>query len=438
MDIEKISITDIKPADYNPRQISKDELQKLTNSINEFGLVDPIIINLQNNKIIGGHQRYEVLLNKYMLDGEFKDNNELYLLRFGDIGWAFTSTDMAIKSEEHEKALNLALNKISGEWDLPKLNILLDELDMSGFDIRLTGFELEDLNVDDLLDGLTEDETGLTEHEQDEYLPDEEITVNVKIGDKYKLGRHTLRCGDSSQMDNINDLLQEAQIDLILTDAPYGINIVNVNGEVSAPAAVGFDDTRGEVGVEGMVKARKYKPVLNDDKPFNPELILQLNAPSILFGANNFSSKLPDNPKWLVWCKKPLNAAGETINTDNGFSDVELAWTNLKGKSCNIYHYLWSGLLREGSRDLELMARVHPTQKPVGLLINILNDYSKENDNILDLYGGSGSTLIACEETNRNCYMMELDPYYCQVIINRWEDFTGQNAELISTEEDAE
>lgn len=118
-------------------------------------------------------------------------------------------------------------------------------------------------------------------------------------------------------------------------------------------------------------------------------------------------------------------------NNDN-FSDVELAWTNIEGKTCKLYHYLWSGLLREGNRDLELKERIHPTQKPVGLLINILNDYSNEGDNILDLYGGSGSTLIACEEINRNCFMMELDPYYCQLIINRWEDFTGEKATKIN------
>ena len=182
----------------------------------------------------------------------------------------------------------------------------------------------------------------------------------------------------------------------------------------------------GTVGVPGVVQAKRYKPILNDDKPYDPTILLELNVDSIIWGANNFASKLPDSPKWLVWYKKPMDNA----NNDN-FSDVELAWTNIKGKMCKMYHYLWSGLLREGNRKMELKERVHPTQKPVGLLINILNDYSDINNNILDLYGGSGSTLIACEETNRNCYMMELDPYYCQVIINRWEEFTGKKAEKI-------
>lgn len=139
MKIEKIRINDIKPAEYNPRTITSDELQKLTNSINEFGLVDPIIINLKNNKIIGGHQRYEVLINQHMLNGDFY--GELNLIRMGDIGWIFTETDLTIPDENHEKALNLALNKIRGEWDLIKLGDILDELELNEFNITLTGFD---------------------------------------------------------------------------------------------------------------------------------------------------------------------------------------------------------------------------------------------------------------------------------------------------------
>lgn len=150
MEIEKIKITDIKPAEYNPRQITSEELTKLTNSISTFGLVDPIIINLKNNKIIGGHQRYEVLINQHMLNNDFY--GELNLIRMGDIGWIFTETDLKVEDEDHEKALNLALNKISGEWDFEKLGEILDELTVNDFNIELTGFddiELESMNTED-------------------------------------------------------------------------------------------------------------------------------------------------------------------------------------------------------------------------------------------------------------------------------------------------
>ena len=200
---------------------------------------------------------------------------------------------------------------------------------------------------------------------------------------------------------------------------------MNKTGKIGGGGPLGFAprSEKGIVGRPGIVKPRAYKPVINDDKPYDPELLLELDVPSVLFGANNFSSRLPDRSRWLVWFKKPKE------NNHNTFSDCELAWTNLDGKSVKMYSYLWSGLLREGNRKDELTARVHPTQKPVGLLKNIINDVFTEHDkNILDLYGGSGSTLIAAESTNNNCYMMEIDPYYCQIIIDRWEEYTGQKA----------
>ena len=438
MEIVKVDINELISPEYNPRQITDEEMEKLKNSINEFGYISPIIVNKHNNHIIGGNQRC------------------LALKQLG-----YTMIDVIYINEpdiNKEKALNIRLNNLSGEWDMPKLEKVIDELKMEKFDITLTGFDIDnvesfdDLEVNnipfnetiasDLNTGLkpetnTPQDTDepITTHKEDEYaggLTDDDVTV--KIGDVYVLGNHRLMCGDSSDRQNIDILIDKDKIDLILTDPPYGINIVNTNGNIGGNAPLGFkgeiererEQLIGTVGTPGVVQAKKYKPILNDDKPYDPTILLELNVDSIIWGANNFASKLPDSPKWLVWYKKPMNNA----NNDN-FSDVELAWTNIKGKMCKMYHYLWSGLLREGNRKMELKERVHPTQKPVGLLINILKDYTDVNMNILDLYGGSGSTLIACEETNRNCYMMELDPYYCQVIINRWEEFTGKKAEKI-------
>lgn len=138
--IESVNIEDIKPADYNPRKMEDDEFQKLKESINEFGLVDPIIINLDNNKIIGGHQRYDVLYKTYQ-DNNDEYTGELFLIRLGKIGWVFNNTDLNIKDENHEKALNIALNKISGEWDNNKLSELIGDLNLTGFNINLTGFD---------------------------------------------------------------------------------------------------------------------------------------------------------------------------------------------------------------------------------------------------------------------------------------------------------
>ena len=444
MEIVKVDINELISPEYNPRQITDNEMEKLKNSINEFGYVAPIIVNKHNNHIVGGNQRYEALkqLGYTMIDVIYIDEPDI----------------------NKEKALNIRLNNLSGEWDMPKLEKVIDELKMEKFDITLTGFDIDnvesfdDLEVNnipfnetiasDLNMGLKPEinqsnaDEPVTTHKEDEYagrLTDDDVTV--KIGDVYVLGNHRLMCGDSCDRQNIDILIDKDKIDLILTDPPYGINIVNTNGKIEGgkpdnQGIVGYSapvhfkervrDLTGTVETPGVVQAKRYKPILNDDKPYDPTILLELNVDSIIWGANNFASKLPDSPKWLVWYKKPMDKAN-----NNNFSDVELAWTNIKGKMCKLYPYLWSGLLREGNRKMELKERVHPTQKPVGLLINILNDYSDINNNILDLYGGSGSTLIACEETNRNCYMMELDPYYCQVIINRWEEFTGKKAEKI-------
>lgn len=449
MIVETVKIDDLISPEYNPRHITPEALESLKQSIDEFGYIDPLIVNQVNMHVVGGNQRLECLK---ALDYE---EVEVIFINEPDIN--------------REKAINIRLNNSSGDWDIGKLDTIFNDLEIEGFDLTLTGFATENLQPFETSDEDTDIPTSetipsdlntglkpetkqsnadepVTTHKEDEYaggLTDDDVTV--KIGDVYVLGNHRLMCGDSSDRQNIDILIDKDKIDLILTDPPYGINIVNTNGKirgetshnqgtvgVSAPVSFKGEREReraltGTVGSPGVVQAKRYKPILNDDKPYDPTILLELNVDSIIWGANNFASKLPDSPKWLVWYKKPMDKA----NNDN-FSDVELAWTNIKGKMCKMYHYLWSGLLREGNRKMELKERVHPTQKPVGLLINILNDYSDINNNILDLYGGSGSTLIACEETQRNCYMMELDPYYCQVIINRWEHYTGQKAVKIN------
>lgn len=149
-DFEYININELKPAEYNPRTISEEEYNKLINSIREYGLVDPVIINLaNNNRVIGGHQRLKALIDENKKTGAYEN---LLLLKRGDIGWVFTDNLLEVKDDTHEKALNIALNKISGEWDYPKLNDLLEEISLdTNFDIKLTGFDnldIEELDTD--------------------------------------------------------------------------------------------------------------------------------------------------------------------------------------------------------------------------------------------------------------------------------------------------
>ncbi len=184
--LERINLLDIEPADYNPRKMNNEEYSKLSRSINDYGLVDPIIINLKNNKIVGGHQRYNVLLNEYTSNHK---NKELFLLRLGDIGWAFTSNDLKIPTEEHEKALNIALNQsnLMGEWDDEKLSFVLQELSDVNFDLDMTGFEDYelDLYLDDNMENFTFNDNMETVYDKDDNdLPSDYMDITGDTGDR--------------------------------------------------------------------------------------------------------------------------------------------------------------------------------------------------------------------------------------------------------------
>ena len=174
IEVEKIKITDLIPSDYNPRIMPENESTKLRNSLETFGLVDPIVINLKNNHIIGGHQRFEVLIDQHLEDNKIFD--ELNLIKLGDIGWVFTDTDLKVESDDHEKALNLVLNKISGEWDTEKLYLVLDELEVNNFDIDLTGFDGfdEEMEFKGLLDKMQFNDPSSQSHKSESQPSDEE------------------------------------------------------------------------------------------------------------------------------------------------------------------------------------------------------------------------------------------------------------------------
>lgn len=391
MKFEKIKLTDITPAHYNPRQITTTQKTQLRNSLETFGLVDPIIINTKNNTIIGGHQRYDTILDQYMEKGEFTPT--LNLIRLGDIGWVFTDTDIKIESEEHEKALNIALNRIQGEWDTSKLEEIFQDLTLNGFDTELTGFtnlEISELEIEQV----NLNETLETEVTEDEYEPEPELEVTVKQGDIYQLGQHRLMCGDSTIKTDIVKLIDGNTIDMIFTDPPYGMSAVSKSGVLS----------------------EKYKTdILNDDSPdvaiksFNLAKQMFPNITHIWFGANYYCTSDMANECWIIWDKN--NGASDQ-------TDCELAYTNFRSAA------------RMFTMASEKKNRVHPTQKPIRLYEAIFNKFQNKGtfNNVLDLFGGGGSTLIYAEQTNRTCYMMELDPYYCQVIINRWENLTGEKA----------
>lgn len=427
-----MKLSDLTPNEKNPRTITDAKLKQLAKAIKEFGSLDGFIWNSKTKRLVSGHQRQKIGTDSQItITKKFSKPT-----RTGTTAVGFVTIDgeqfpyRQVYWDEHtEKAANIAANKGAGEWDTALLTDWMKELNSFDleFDMDLTMFDADEIK--DMtgveVEGYTR--TGPTGVDEDEVS--EKAPARTKLGDGYILGEHRLLCGDSTDIAQVERLMKGEKADMVFTDPPYGISIVK-NNKVGSPAKRGF------VGLDEKARAVEYRAVEyraveGDDKPFDPAFILSLDVPTVvLWGANHYASKLPDKPQWLIWDKKL--ESGKLDN--NNFSDCELAWTNNIALSAKIYRHPWAGMLRKGDRKEELSARVHPTQKPVGMCTEVIQDFSKINDSVIDLFGGSGSTLIACQKTGRKCRMMEIDPHYCDVIVERWEKYTGLKAKLIRTE----
>jgi DNA modification methylase len=238
--------------------------------------------------------------------------------------------------------------------------------------------------------------------EDEDNLPEKDTIIYAKIGDIFLLGRHRLMCGDSTNTSHLSLLLNGKSPDALVTDPPYGINYVPFKNF-------------GKLGKDYLAKYHNYPQVRGDNIRFDPSHLLELAKTLVLFGGNYYADKLPPSPAWLVWDKQGGQEWGDK------FADCELIWTNLPFHA-KIYRCTWKGMVREG----ESGSRYHPTQKPVKLLRDILLDTTAPSDLILDCYGGVGTTLLACEQVDRTCDMMEIEPVYCQIILTRWRQLTGQ------------
>jgi len=367
--IKNIPLKDIKPYSNNPRK--KQNITKVVNSIKEFGFQQPIVVD-KKNIIIVGHSRYEA-------------GKELGLDKVPVI--------IADLSPVKAKAYRIADNRINqdSEWDFSKLKLEFKDISKLDFNLDSLGFEkneLDDLIIDEVK-GFTDDDA----------VPDKSKKPKSKLGEIYQLGHHRVMCGDATKEEDVNKLMNGQKADMVFTDPPYGINL---NTDYS---------TMGN-------KSKKHRPIYGDNKKFN---YFDLGCDEqFWFGGDYYVDTLPKNGSWFVWDKYP------TDQNDKRFgSAFEMIWSKQKHKR-SIYRIM---SLNVGHYKREIIQ--HPTQKPSDLLSKIIDKYSKKNNIILDLFGGSGSTLIACEKTNRNCYMMELDPIYCDVIIKRWEDYTGNKCKLI-------
>ncbi len=400
-----ITLKDLAPNPKNPRTITEEKLAALKRALDEFGDLGGFVFNRRTKRLVGGHQRAKSLPqdSEVVVTRRFKKPTRLGTVAEGYVdvnGEAFKYREVDW-NEIREKAANIAANKGAGEWDKALLGEWFRDLEFA-IDLDLTLFDESEREA-----LLAEPETQVVPTPEDDEVPKAPKKPKTVLGDVYELGSHRLMCGDATEPETIARLLDSDTPDTVFTDPPYGVDVVKRG--------------KGAIGWSNKAKRADYRDVIGDDEPFEPGLILSEfeDAKIVLWGANYYSSRLPDSGRWIVWDKD----RGEGTK----FSDCELAWTNQKGVAIKKFKVTWDGMRREGETGVP---RVHPTQKPVLLCEKILEDL--EAKIVVDLYGGSGSTLIACEKLGLKCRMMELDPAYCDVIVERWESFTGKKAHRIA------
>ena len=392
MVIEKKNTRDLLPADYNPRKDLKPgdaEYEKLKRSITEFGYVEPVIWNKTTGRVVGGHQRLKVLM---------------------DMGITEVECVVVELSEEKEKALNIALNKISGEWDKDKLALLITDLQGTDFDVSLTGFEpaeIDDLFKDSVKDGLKDDDFDVEAE-----LKKPTIT---KSGDVWTLGRHRLVCGDSTKAETFDLLMCGKKANLVVTDPPYNVN---------------YEGNAGKIKNDNMANDAFYEFLLAAFT--NMESVMADDASIYVFHADteglNFRRAFADAGFYLsgtcIWKKQSLVLGRSPYQWQH--EPILFGWKK-KGK------HLWYTGRKESTIwefDKPKKNADHPTMKPIALIAYPILNSSMSNTLVLDAFGGSGSTLIACEQTDRTCYTVELDEKFCDVIVKRYIEQVGTDANV--------
>ena len=436
MNIELRDIDSIRPYDKNPR-INDAAVDAVAASLKEFGFRQPIVVDA-DGVIICGHTRW-------------KAAHKLGLAKVP----VHVAQDL---SPEQVKAYRIADNKTAelAEWDMDLLPIELKDLQAANFDLSMLGFDEEELAH--LLDG--DVQSGLTDPDDVPAPPDEPLT---RKGDLYILGTHRLLCGDSGSEADLDRLMDGQCIQLANCDPPYNVKVEPRSGNAIAAGLSSFagptHHQEMDVALGKSTKATTKK-MRAKDRPLTNDFVSDEDFARLLrawFG--NIARVLEPGRSFYLWAgySNLANYAPALTETELYFSQCvvwDKGWPVLTRKdmmsTCELAFYGW----REGAAhkffgpnnatDLWHIKKdnpqsyVHLTQKPVELAVRAIQYSSLPGENVLDLFGGSGSTLIACEQTGRKAFLMEIDPAYCDVIVNRWEQFTGKKAERVEVAQAAE
>jgi DNA modification methylase len=352
--MQLVNIQEIKNNENNPRIIKDYKFKQLVKSIKEFPemlKLRPIVVNSEMI-VLGGNMRLKACKEAGL--------KEVWILKADEL------------TEEQQREFIVKDNVGFGEWDW---DVLANEWDNQ---------QLEDWG----LDLLPFEEEEVLEAKEDDFDTTPPEIAKTVLGDLYEIGEHRLLCGDSTDSDQVEKLMNEQKPDFIHTDPPYGINYSSENS--------------------GYKTNNKFEVIKNDEEGVDITNLFLFNCPKFIWGANCFPNKLPHRGRWAVWYKR-----GEGAEKALG-SPFELAWIDMNSGYDRFYKIVHGGFVNSDGGK-----RLHPTQKPVKLVDEILNDLAKDSKLILDLFLGSGTTMLASHQLKRKCYGMELDPKYCDVIIKR-------------------
>lgn len=424
MNIQTRKLSELVYAEYNPRKRltpTDPEYRKIARSIDEFGYVDPIIVNADNT-IIGGHQRTTVLKDK---------------------GYDEVSVVVLDLSKEQEKALNVALNKISGEWNLELLKDLLAELDADGYDPTLTGFDLDE--IESLLSQFHEndpvDDDGFDAEEEYRRIAEPE----TQPGDVWHLGAHRLLCGDSTKADDVKRLMGADKARLIVTDPPYNVDYHGAAGSIA-------NDNMGDGAFYGFL-LDAFRNMYAAAEPGAAVYVFHADSEGL-----NFRKAFKDSgflmKQCLVWVKNSLVLGRQDYHwrhepilygwkdgAAHYFTDDRTQTTVMDdSRRANVKRMTKAELVEFVTGYLDAIDStpqsviyndkpsrndLHPTMKPVALVGKLIGNSSKRGWIVGDFFAGSGSTLVACEKLGRESRLIEYDPKYADVIVKRYVALTG-------------
>jgi DNA modification methylase len=381
------SIDLLVPYARNSRTHSEQQITKIAASIKEFGFLNPIIVD-GDNGIVAGHGR--VLAAKKLGMEELPCVEASHL------------------TAAQRKAYIIADNRLALDagWDEELLRLEFDELEGMGFDLELTGFTMDEINALD-----PEQVEGLTDEDAVPEVPEDPVTV---LGDVWLCGNHRVMCGDSTSIDAVEKLMDGQKADMVFTDPPYGVDYDGGHANDNRRDKLKNDD---DVDMYGL--PLQNAALVTTDKACLYLWFADRFADSVINGCRNAGFNIRN---WIIWNKNVAQFGA--IGAQYKSKHEPCIYAFKKGKTVN-----WSGANNEVtvwdvSRDHKNSH--HPTQKPVELSVRAMGNHSVGK--VLDLFGGSGSTLIGCEKENKTAFLMELDEKYVDVIIKRWQDFTGKEA----------